>query len=95
MLRFAHWSTAIPRSPNISWLEGRAEKLPLQDSQATVVWATSSAHHWDDRSAGISEARRVLAAGGRLVLAERMAKPAVPGHAAHGLTRDQAEDLTR
>jgi hypothetical protein len=46
-------------------------------------------------SAGISEARRVLAAGGRLVLAERMAKPAARGHAAHGLTRDQAEDLTR
>jgi ubiquinone/menaquinone biosynthesis C-methylase UbiE len=95
MLRFAHWSTAIPRPPNISWLEGRAEKLPLQDSQATVMWAISSAHHWDDRSAGISEARRVLAAGGRLVLAERMAKPAARGHAAHGLTRDQAEDLTR
>ena len=32
---------------------------------------------------------------GRLVLAERMAKPAARGYAAHGLTRDQAEDLTR
>jgi hypothetical protein len=37
----------------------------------------------------------VLAPGGRLVLAERLAKPAARGHAAHGLTRDQAEDLTR
>src|SRR6516225_1350057 len=45
MLRFAHWSTAIPRPANISWLEGRAEKLPLPDGQATVVWAISSAHH--------------------------------------------------
>jgi len=95
MLRFARWSTAIPRPPNISWLEGRAEKLPLADGQATVVWAISSAHHWDDRRAGIGEARRVLAPGGRLVLAERLAKPAARGHAAHGLTRDQAEELTR
>jgi ubiquinone/menaquinone biosynthesis C-methylase UbiE len=95
MLRFAHWSTAIPRPPNISWLQGRAEKLPLPDGQATVVWAISSAHHWDDRTAGISEARRVRAPGGRLVLAERLTKPAARGHAAHGLTRDQAEELAR
>ena len=95
MLRFAHWSTAIPRPANISWLEGRAEKLPLPDGQATVVWAISSAHHWEDRDAGISEARRVLAPAGRLVLAERLAKPAARGHAAHGLTRGQAEDLIR
>ena len=95
MLRFARWSTAIPRPPNISWLQGRAEELPLPDSQTTVVWAISSTHHWDDRTAGISEARRVLAPGGRLVLAERLAKPAARGHAAHGLTRGQAEDLSR
>ena len=95
MLRFAHWGTAIPRPPNISWLQGRAEKLPLPDGQATVVWAISSAHHWEDRDAGISEARRVLAPAGRLVLAERLTKPAARRHAAHVLTRDQAEDLAR
>ncbi len=95
MLRLAHWSTAIWRSPNVNWLQGRAEKLPLPDGQATVAWAISSAHHWDDRGAGISEVGRVLAPGGRLVLAERLAKPAAHGHAAHGLTRDQATDLAR
>ncbi len=93
MLRLAHWSTAIRRSPNVSWLQGRAEKLPLPDGQATVAWAISSAHHWEDRGAGISEAWRVLAPGGRLVLAERLAKPGARGHGAHGLTRDQAADL--
>ena len=60
-----------------------------------MVWAISSAHHWEDRDAGISEARRVLAPAGRLVLAERLTKPAARRHAAHGLTRDQAEDLAR
>jgi len=29
------------------------------------------------------------------VLAERLAKPGARGHAVHGLTRDQADDLAR
>jgi hypothetical protein len=37
----------------------------------------------------------VLAPGGCLVLAERLARPGARGHAAHGLTRDHAEDLAR
>jgi ubiquinone/menaquinone biosynthesis C-methylase UbiE len=93
MLRFARWSTGLRSLPNVSWLEGQAEKLPLPDGRATVTWAISSAHHWEDRGAGIGEARRVLAPGGRLVIAERLAEPAARGHAAHGLTRGQADDL--
>ena len=95
MLRLARWITALRRPPGVSWLEGRAEKLPLPDDQATVVWAIGSAHHWEDRGAGIGEAWRVPAPGGRLVLAERLARPGARGHAAHGLTRDHAEDLAR
>src|SRR5271166_5189721 len=76
MLRLARWITALRRPPDVSWLEGRAEKLPLPDDQATVVWAISSAHHWEDRGTGIGEAWRVLAPGGRLVLAERLPRPA-------------------
>ena len=56
-----------------------------------MAWAIGSAHHWDDRGAAISEANRVLAPDGRLVLA----KPGARGHVAHGLTQDQAEDLAR
>src|SRR5271157_5273200 len=66
MLRLARWITALRRPPDVSWLEGRAKKLPLPDDQATVVWAISSAHHWEDRGAGIGEAWRVLAPDGRL-----------------------------
>jgi len=95
MLRLAQWGTALRRSPNVSWLEGRAEKLPLPDGEATVAWAISSSHHWEDRGAAVSEAWRILTPGGRLVLAERLAKPGARGHAAHGLTQDQAEDLAR
>ena len=60
-----------------------------------MVWAISSAHHWEDRGTGIGEARRVLGPGGRLVLAGRLSRPGARGHAAHGLTRDHAEDLAR
>jgi ubiquinone/menaquinone biosynthesis C-methylase UbiE len=95
MLRLAQWSTALRRPANVSWLEGRAEKLPVPDGEATVAWAISSSHHWADRGAGIREAWRILAPGGRLVLAERLTKPGAHGHAAHGLTQDQAEDLAR
>ena len=42
MLRLAQWSTALQRSPNVRWLEGRAEKLPLPDGEATLAWAISS-----------------------------------------------------
>lgn len=95
MLRLARWISAIRRSRNVSWLEGTAEKLPLPDTQATVVWAISSVHHWDNRAESLNEARRVLAQAGRLVLAERLTEPGAHGHAAHGLTRDQTDDLAR
>ncbi|HTZ29400.1 MAG TPA: class I SAM-dependent methyltransferase [Streptosporangiaceae bacterium] len=93
MLRLAGWITAVRRRPGVSWVKGRAEKLPLPAEQATVAWAISSVHHWADRAAGLCEVWRVLAPGGRVLLAERLTRPGARGHAAHGLTRDQAEEL--
>ena len=93
MLRLADWITIMRRRPGVSWVKGQAEKLPLPDGQATVAWAISSVHHWNDRAAGLGEAWRVLAPGGPVLLAERLIKPGARGHAAHGLTRDQAEEL--
>jgi ubiquinone/menaquinone biosynthesis C-methylase UbiE len=93
MLRLARWISAFRQVGDVTWLDGRAEALPLPDGQATIAWALSSVHHWDDRVAGLSEARRVLGPAGRVVLAERLAKPAARGHAAHGLSHGQAEDL--
>ena len=95
MLRLARQISRIRRSRNVSWAEGKAENLPAPDGQATAAWAISSVHHWDDRAAGLSEASRALAPGGRLVLVERLARPGARGHAAHGLTSGQAEDLAR
>jgi len=95
MLRLARQISRIRRARHVSRAEGKAEKLPVPDGQATVAWAISSVHHWDDLSAGLSEASRVLTPGGRLVLVERLARPGARAHAAHGLTSGQAEDLAR
>jgi ubiquinone/menaquinone biosynthesis C-methylase UbiE len=93
MLRLARWISRIRRSANVSWLQGQAERLPLPDGEASVAWAISSLHHWEDHGAGIAEARRVLTADGRIVVAERLTRPGARGHAAHGLSRDQADRL--
>jgi len=93
MLRLGRWLTAIRRVPNAVLVGGGAEALPLPDSSATVVWALSSLHHWSDRAAGLAEARRVLAPAGRILLVERLVEPGAHGHAAHGLTSDQADQL--
>lgn len=92
-LRLGRLFTALrgPRGP--IFVEGSAEKLPLPDGTATVVWALSSVHHWSDRALGLSEAWRVLAPGGRLLLAERDVTAGARGHARHGLTPEGADDL--
>ncbi|HUA41479.1 MAG TPA: class I SAM-dependent methyltransferase [Streptosporangiaceae bacterium] len=93
MLRLARWITSVRRMGHVGWLEGGAERLPVPDGQATVVWAIASFHHWSDRAAGLSEARRVLASAGRLIVADWLVKPDARGHSAHGITSDQAGDL--
>jgi SAM-dependent methyltransferase len=93
MLRLARWITAIRRTENVGWLEGGAERLPVPDGQATVVWAVASFHHWSDRATGLSEACRALAPDGRLIVAEWLVRPGARGHGAHGMTSDQAGEF--
>lgn len=62
----------------------------MADRSVTVAWAISSAHHWADVAAGLGELHRVLAPGGRLIIAERLARSGGRGHAAHGFTSAQA-----
>jgi ubiquinone/menaquinone biosynthesis C-methylase UbiE len=95
MLRLARWISGLTRARQVSWLDGRAESLPVPGDSASVVWALSSVHHWEDREAGLREVRRVLCPGGRVLLVERLAAPGARGRAAHGLTADHADDLAR
>ena len=55
----------------LRFLEGTAERLPAADGRYDLVVSTTSFDHWADQAAGIAECARVLAPGGRLVLADQ------------------------
>ena len=49
---------------------GSALELPFDDGSFDVVLSIGSIKHWPDMAQGVSECARVLAPGGRLVIAE-------------------------
>lgn len=63
---------ATEHGAQIELIEGRAEQLPLPDGSTDVVVMTLILHHLDSEAkhAALTEARRVLRRGGRLVVAD-------------------------
>jgi len=61
---------AIARAlePSIHWEEGNAQAISFADGSFDVVFCQLGLQYFPDRSAALREMRRVLAAGGRLVL---------------------------
>lgn len=57
-----------PNDHRIEFREAPAERLPLEDDSADVIFAFDSIDHWQDKAAGLREIRRVLRPGGRLVV---------------------------
>jgi SAM-dependent methyltransferase len=92
MLRLGRYLSRGQSGRRIEFVAGTAETLPVPDRAVTVAWAISSAHHWPDVPAGLRELHRVLAPGGRLIIAERAARPGARGLAAHGFTDAQAAE---
>jgi ubiquinone/menaquinone biosynthesis C-methylase UbiE len=91
---FLRIARAVTRkSANVTWLAGTAENVPLRNESATVLWSLATVHHWRDVTAGLREAHRVLAPGGRLLAVERQTQPGATGFARHGWTRQQAESF--
>jgi SAM-dependent methyltransferase len=62
---------------NVTTRQAAAEILPFDDAFFDVVICRFSAHHWQDMEAGLRQARRVLAAGGRAMFIDTIA-PADP-----------------
>ena len=92
MLRVRRVSSILrSRRGRIRLVEGAAERLPLEDASATVIWSLSTVHHWRDVELGLHEVRRVLLPCGRLLAIERQVEPGASGHASHGWTDAQAE----
>jgi ubiquinone/menaquinone biosynthesis C-methylase UbiE len=52
------------------FVRGTASHLPLRDGACSVVLCTTSFHHHPDPAASVAEMARVLAAGGRMALAD-------------------------
>jgi SAM-dependent methyltransferase len=91
MLRLAR---ALTRDRvGITWTQGAAEDLRLPDGSATAVWSLATVHHWTDVTAGLAEAQRVLASGGRFLVIERRVLSGATGLASHGWTDQQAESF--
>jgi ubiquinone/menaquinone biosynthesis C-methylase UbiE len=93
MLAMGRWLSRGRSGRGIRFVIGTAEDLPMPDNSVRVAWAISSAHHWADVGTGLSELHRVLKPGGRLIIAERLARPGARGMAAHGFTSAQAADI--
>jgi SAM-dependent methyltransferase len=82
------------RDSGVSWRIGTAESLPVDDGLAQVVWSLATVHHWVDIDAALTEVRRVVAPGGRLVVLERrIADTSAEGVASHGWTIEQSESF--
>lgn len=92
-VHLCRWLNHLGHRHNASVVLGRAEALPLPDRSATVVWSLSSFHHWASPARGLDEAMRVLEPGGRIIVAERLVTPGARGHAVHGLTSTQLDQV--
>ena len=57
-----------PHGDRISFREGLAEALPVDDAFANVVFAFDSYDHWQDKRLGLAEIRRVLKPAGQLII---------------------------
>ncbi|MCI0156414.1 methyltransferase domain-containing protein [Leifsonia shinshuensis] len=57
-------------SPRLAVVQASAERLPFEEGAFDLVVSSTSFSHWEDRDAGLRECRRVLAAGGGLLLAD-------------------------
>src|SRR5258708_33493459 len=64
------------QSKRISFQEASAEALPFESDAFSLVVSRHAPHHFHDVGKFLSEVRRVLACGGRFVLADQISPTA-------------------
>lgn len=73
MLQAVERTAAERGLANITVQQSAAERMPFVDGYFDLVLCRFSAHHWHGFEAGLREARRVLAPGGRAVFVDTVA----------------------
>ena len=68
--RAARVASGERRHPELAFVAGRGERIPFPDGSFDRVLAMRSFHHMHGQAAFLQEARRVLVAGGRLIVEE-------------------------
>lgn len=58
----------MERAPNIQWLQGKAEQLPIANQSIDAVIASLTLHHWTSLENGFQEIKRVLKIDGHFVV---------------------------
>jgi ubiquinone/menaquinone biosynthesis C-methylase UbiE len=58
------------RNPNIKFVEGEAENIPLPDAYFDKVVASASFHHFSDHDKALEEMKRVLKPDGKIIILE-------------------------
>lgn len=64
---------AAPDGRSIRFEQASAEQLPFPDAHFDLVFSTLTFHHWADQPKAVIEVGRVLAPGGRWLLADFIA----------------------
>ncbi len=70
MVKYAQSTTP---AGTIEFRQGIAESLPFPNGSFDLVFSTMTFHHWQDQARGAAEVARVLAPGGRWLLADFVA----------------------
>jgi ArsR family transcriptional regulator len=55
---------------NITWKRGELERLPVKDASIDIALLSQALHHAERPDAALSEARRILRPGGRVLILE-------------------------
>lgn len=66
--------------PNIKFMRGSAEVLPIERNTKTICTAINSIHHWNDYKNGLAEILRVLKPQGRLIISDEIVSDDSCGH---------------
>lgn len=78
MLERARKSAKEAEVPNVKFLTGLAESLPVEDDWADIVISNGVLNLFPDKLGGLREMARVLKPGGRLQIGDILVQKAVP-----------------